>query len=112
MFLGQQGNCLRAWRNVLVTLPGRHIDNSGLDPSKDFLAVTEALDGLNKELQGLERHFKERAAQGMPKYDVERTQKSVSEVRAEYLRLQDRLQPKKKFGFKVQAFYTSKNKTK
>ena len=97
-------NCLRAWRNVLVTLPGRHIDNSGLDPSKDFLAVTEALDGLNKELQGLERHFKERAAQGMPKYDVERTQKSVSEVRAEYLRLQDRLQPKKKFGFKVQAF--------
>jgi len=77
-----------------------HTDNSGLDPSKDFLAVTEALDGLNKELQGLERHFKERAAQGMPKYDVERTQKSVSEVRAEYLRLQDRLQPKKKFGFK------------
>lgn len=75
-------------------------DKSGLDPSKDFLAVTEALDGLNKELQGLERHFKERAAQGMPKYDVERTQKSVSEVRAEYLRLQDRLQPKKKFGFK------------
>jgi len=77
-------------------------DDGELDRS-NFLAVTETLDGLNKELQVLERYFKESTAAGMPRYDVEKTQKAVSEVRADYLRLQDELQPKKKFGFKNRA---------
>jgi len=75
------------------------VGGSGLEPSKDFLAVTEVLDTLNKEMQDLEQHFKEKTV-NMPRYDVERTQKAISEVRLQYLTLQDRLQPKKKFGFK------------
>ena len=79
----------------------KEVCKNGPDQS-DFVAVTEALDSLNKELHDLERHFKEQTAQ-MPRYDVEKTQKSVSEVRTQYLQLQDQLQPKKKFGFKNRA---------
>ena len=55
------------------------VGGSGLDPGQDFLAVTEVLDALNKEMQDLEQHFKEKTVQ-MPRYDVERNQKAVSEV--------------------------------
>lgn len=90
--------------DAMITLFKTHLNDAtdgGLDRS-NFLAVTEALDGLNRELHDLERHFKEKTAQ-MPRYDVEKTQKAVSDVRTQYLDLQDKLQPKKKFGFKNRA---------
>jgi len=90
--------------DAMITEFKAHLNNvtdGGLDRS-DFLAVTETLDSLNRELHDLERHFKEKTAQ-MPRYDVEKTQKAVTEVRVHYLDLQDQLQPKKKFGFKNRA---------
>lgn len=90
--------------DAMITLFKTHLNDAtdgGLDRS-NFLAVTETLDCLNCELHDLERHFKEKTAQ-MPRYDVEKTQKAVSDVRTQYLDLQDKLQPKKKFGFKNRA---------
>jgi len=74
----------------------------GLEPGEDFMAITETLDGLNAEMQGLDQFFKEKST-SLAKYDVERMQKAVSEVRTEYLKLQDALQPKKKFGFRSKS---------
>jgi len=76
--------------------------DKGLTPGKDFMEITETLDALNNQMQRLDQHFKEKSTQ-MAKYDVERMQKAVSEVRSDYLQLQDTLQPKKKFGFKSKS---------
>jgi len=79
----------------------------GLNPATDFMLITEILDRLNVQMQGLDRMFKEKSTQ-MAKYDVERFQKTVSDVRSDYLRLQDTLQPKKKFGFKSKSKTSTK----
>ena len=83
------------------------IAGKNLDPKGDFMAITEALDDVTRRLQALDQHFKENT-EAMAKYDVERAQKVLAQVRTDYLKLQDALQPKKKFGFKSKSKTSSK----
>lgn len=69
------------------------------DGKKEGVALTEALDGLAEKLSAFEKSFGQQATH-LPNFDVKRFQNSVIEVNLAFMEMQDRLQPKKKFGFK------------
>ena len=62
------------------------------------MSLTESLDSVAVSLAAAEKHLAQHASM-LPIYEVRSLQASFKEVAAQFHALQDRLQPKKKFGF-------------
>ena len=72
--------------------------SSGDDRVRQQLTLTESLDSVAVLLAAAEKHLSQHASM-LPIYEVRSLQASFKEVGNQFQELQDRLQPKKKFGF-------------
>ena len=68
------------------------------DRVRQQLSLTESLDSVAVSLAAAEKHLSQHASM-LPIYEVRSLQASFKEVGNHFHALQDRLQPKKKFGF-------------
>lgn len=59
----------------------------------------DVLNELSEEMQTLDAYFTETSVT-LTAYDIKKVQAAVTEIRTSYADLQDKLKPKKKFGFK------------
>ena len=60
---------------------------------------TALLNSLSDEIQNFDIFFKEKIPD-LSNYDVRHTQEVTVEIKEKFVALQDKLKPKKKFGFK------------
>ena len=85
---------LNSWLYTLQSRIENEMEKCERDQDSDVI-----LNEISLEIQKLEAFFTEKSPVLAP-YDIRKLQNSVNDVRTQYVKLQDALKPKKKFGFK------------